>query len=538
MWTRIAQLNYPLIFVAGQIPFQLGNLPKWEDLYLGSNSISAIIPPRIFNSSTIRNIVLTLNRFSGYLPSSIGPWLPKLERLEFGGNQLSGPIPASISNASRHTFIDIVSNSFSGYIPIELGNLRDLQWLNLENNGLISTVSSSDSSFLSSLANCKHLRFLAFDRNPMIKGTLPVSIGNLSVQEFVAFGCHIEGRIPGEIGNLSNLINLNLDNNELTGAIPTTIGRLINLRSLSLQDNKLEGSLPIELCHLKSLGFLYFTNNKLGGQLPACLVGSAILVAVVFIFSRRRKTNSNLPNDQGNLRATAEWRRVSFQQLYQATDGFSDSKLLGAGSFGSVYRGTLSDGLNIMIDVASGLEYLHHGYTTPVIHCDLKPNNVLLDENMVAHLGDFGIAKMLGEEDSVIRTMTLATIGYMAPEYGSEGIVSSKCDVYSFGILSMETITRKKPTDEIFAGEMNLKYWVKKSLPSALMEVVDTNLLNDGERRYSTCTRDCAFSILQLALECSEEVPEERLGMKEVVAKLKKIKVKFLKDKNRNRRAL
>ncbi|XVF78838.1 hypothetical protein PTKIN_Ptkin14bG0169400 [Pterospermum kingtungense] len=190
-----------------------------------------------------------------------------------------------------------------------------------------------------------------------------------------------------------------------------------------------------------------------------------------------------------------------------------------------------------MIDVASALEYLHHGYTTPVIHCDLKPNNVLLDEDMVAHLGDFGISKLLGDEDSTIHTMTLATFGYMAPEYGSEGIVSTQCDVYSFGILLMETITRKKPTDEIFAGEMNLKYWVKRSLPSALMEVVDTNLLNGGERRYSTATRDCALSILQLALECSEEVPEERIGMKEVVPKLKKIKAKFLKDTNRNRRA-
>ena len=71
--------------------------------------------------------------------------------------------------------------------------------------------------------------------------------------------------------------------------------------------------------------------------------------------------------------------------------------------------------LNIMIDVASALEYLHQGYSTPMIHCDLKPSNVLLDEDMVAHLGYFGIAKLLGEEDSTIHTMTLATIGYMAP---------------------------------------------------------------------------------------------------------------------------
>jgi LRR receptor-like serine/threonine-protein kinase FLS2 len=71
--------------------------------------------------------------------------------------------------------------------------------------------------------------------------------------------------------------------------------------------------------------------------------------------------------------------------------------------------------LNIMIDVASALEYLHHGYGTPIVHCDLKPSNVLLDEDMVAHVGDFGIAKLLGEEDSMTQTHTLATIGYMAP---------------------------------------------------------------------------------------------------------------------------
>ena len=71
--------------------------------------------------------------------------------------------------------------------------------------------------------------------------------------------------------------------------------------------------------------------------------------------------------------------------------------------------------INIMIDVALALEYLHLGYSFPVIHCDLKPSNVLLDKDMVAHVGDFGMAKLLGEGDSFKQTMTLATIGYMAP---------------------------------------------------------------------------------------------------------------------------
>ena len=71
--------------------------------------------------------------------------------------------------------------------------------------------------------------------------------------------------------------------------------------------------------------------------------------------------------------------------------------------------------MNIMIDVASALEYLHNGYSKPVVHCDIKPSNVLLDENMIAHLSDYGITKLLGKEESVAHTKTLATVGYIAP---------------------------------------------------------------------------------------------------------------------------
>ncbi|KAG8367032.1 hypothetical protein BUALT_Bualt16G0030200 [Buddleja alternifolia] len=99
--------------------------------------------------------------------------------------------------------------------------------------------------------------------------------------------------------------------------------------------------------------------------------------------------------------------------------------------------------LTIMIDVASALEYLYHGYLSPIVHCDLKPSHVLLDEGMIAHVSDFGIAKLLGEGESILHTETLATLSYMAPEYGLEGSVSTRCDCYSYGIMVMETFTRK-----------------------------------------------------------------------------------------------
>ena len=167
---------------------------------------------------------------------------------------------------------------------------------------------------------------------------------------------------------------------------------------------------------------------------------------------------------------------------------------------------------------------------------------VLLDENMVAHVSDFGISKLLGEgDDSLIQTKTMATIGYMAPgkfsifklcsllfqehanfwsiimirllvwylfhkknaEFESEGIVSTKYDVYSYGILLLETFSRKKPTDDMFTGEISLKHWVNQSLPHKLAEVVDSNLVRQ-EHSFSA-KMDCLLTITHLALNCCME---------------------------------
>ena len=75
----------------------------------------------------------------------------------------------------------------------------------------------------------------------------------------------------------------------------------------------------------------------------------------------------------------------------------------------------LAQRVSIMVDVASALEYLHDGQSELVMHCDLKPSNILLDEDMVAHVGDFGIAKILAENKDATQTRTLGTLGYIAP---------------------------------------------------------------------------------------------------------------------------
>lgn len=105
--------------------------------------------------------------------------------------------------------------------------------------------------------------------------------------------------------------------------------------------------------------------------------------------------------------------------------------------------------------------------------------------------------------------------------------------MYSYGILLMETFTGKKPTDEMFAGEMNLKWWARESLliTHEVIEVIDENLL--GQRQEDDlflAKKDCILPIMELGLECSAASPEERPCMEVVLSRLKNIKMKFLRD--------
>ncbi|XXG80564.1 hypothetical protein AAC387_Pa09g1400 [Persea americana] len=140
--------------------------------------------------------------------------------------------------------------------------------------------------------------------------------------------------------------------------------------------------------------------------------------------------------------------------------------------------------LNIAVDVASTLNYLHNSCKKPIVHCDLKPSNVLLDDNMNAHVGDFGLARFLFEATSnYSRSHTKSssirgTIGYVAPEYGMGSKVSTFGDIYSYGILLLEIFTGKKPTDEIFNESLSLHQFAKTALPERVMEIIDQSLLS------------------------------------------------------------
>ncbi|KAL1150675.1 hypothetical protein V6Z11_A10G279900 [Gossypium hirsutum] len=192
--------------------------------------------------------------------------------------------------------------------------------------------------------------------------------------------------------------------------------------------------------------------------------------------------------------------------------------------------------VNVAIDVAHALEYLHHHCEEPIIHCDLKPSNILLDKEMVGHISDFGLAKILSTDRLNYSANKSSSLGLRGTiEYGMGSELSTKGDVYSYGILLLEMFTGKKPTDERFREGLSLRNFVKAALPERIIAVTDPILVEERVTRGTSDVKNsrndrhlrCLNSLFEIGLTCSAESPNERIDMSDVVIKLCSIRDKF-----------
>jgi serine/threonine protein kinase len=171
---------------------------------------------------------------------------------------------------------------------------------------------------------------------------------------------------------------------------------------------------------------------------------------------------------------------------------------------------------SIALGVARGIEYLHQGCDMQILHFDIKPHNILLDENFIPKVSDFGLAKLYLVNDSIVSlTAARGTLGYMAPElfYRNIGGVSYKADVYSFGMLLMEMAGRRKNLNVIaeHSSQIYFPTWVYGQLNDG----------NDIEMEDATEEeKKIGKKMIIVALLCIQMKPNDRPSMNKVVQML------------------
>ncbi|PWA37163.1 EGF-like domain-containing protein [Artemisia annua] len=250
-----------------------------------------------------------------------------------------------------------------------------------------------------------------------------------------------------------------------------------------------------------------------------------LLFSGVLIYKTRvwayRKVSDNI-NSQ--LFENLGPRAFSYAELERITDGFKEE--LGRGSFGIVYKGSLADiifepkrntpcwaeRITMAIDIAHGILYLHEECETAIIHCDIKPQNILMDEYNCAKISDFGLAKLLEHDQTRTSTLIRGTRGYVAPEWYKKMPITVKVDVYSFGIVLFEILCCRRSVENNFpVNEAILEEWVYDCYEAdELSKLVDGD---DVDKR--TLDR-----MVKIGLWCIQEDPSLRPSMKKVILML------------------
>ncbi|GLT80352.1 hypothetical protein SLA2020_517950 [Shorea laevis] len=170
----------------------------------------------------------------------------------------------------------------------------------------------------------------------------------------------------------------------------------------------------------------------------------------------------------------------------------------------------------IALGVARGIEYLHQGCDMQILHFDIKPHNILLDENFIPKISDFGLAKLYSTENNIVSlTAARGTLGYMAPElfYKNIGGISYKADVYSYGMLLMEIASKRKNLNPLaeHSSQIYFPSWVSEKMNSG-MDLEIREITEDQKKMVK--------KMIIVALWCTQMRPTDRPSMHKVVEML------------------
>ncbi|KAK6123268.1 hypothetical protein DH2020_042996 [Rehmannia glutinosa] len=449
------------------------------------------------------SMALHQNRLHGIIPNEIVE-CSELRALYLRANYFQGGVPSTIGNLSMLTILDLSSNTLRGAIPSSLGRLTRLAYLNLSTN------------------------FLA--------GEIP-DVGVLS-----------------KFGNTSFIGNLDLCGQQVNKPCRTSLG------------------FPAVLPHAES-DQATTVHKRSSRYIKGVVIGAVSMFgfAVVFLLGflliwllTKKERAAKRYTEEPNLSLSMAIFRTPSCELVEKIESLEEEDIVGAGGFGTVYRMVMNDcgtfavkkidrtregsdqvferELEILGSVkhinlvnlrgycrlptaklliydylAKGSldyflhAYLHHDCSPKIIHRDIKSSNILLDEKLEPHVSDFGLAKLLVDEDAHVTTVVAGTFGYLAPEYLQSGRATEKSDVYSFGVLLLELVTGKRPTDPSFVKRgLNVVGWMNTLLrENRLKDVVD--------KRCPDAEVETVEVLVEIAARCTDANPDDRPSMQQVL---------------------
>ncbi|XXG67923.1 hypothetical protein AAC387_Pa06g1153 [Persea americana] len=567
--------------ISGTIPVGFGALPKLQRLELASNNLSGNIPNDIALSMSLTFIDLSHNHLQSSLPYNILS-IPNLQSFAASDNNLSGEIPDQFQDCPSLGVLDLSNNKLSGRIPASLASCEKLVSLNLHNNLIHGEIPTSiammpslalldlssnmltgmlpanfgDSPALEAL-NVSYNRLTGpVPRNGMLKAINPDDLsGNPGLCGGILPPCSLDSAalssrqkkvrikhvVAGWVIGISAVLSI---------GIAAFGGRLLFIRwrynggwcEDGFQSEN--GEWPWRLTAFQRLSFT-------SGEILACIRDTNIIgmgaTGIVY------KANVQRPHSVVAVKKL--WRAQTDGAIIEGSDFAREVNLLGRLRHRNIVRllghlrnesdtmivyeympnGSLWEALhgkqagrmlvdwlsryNVAVGVAQGLAYLHHDCSPPVIHRDVKSNNILLDGNLEARIADFGLAKMMMRKNETV-SVVAGSYGYIAPEYGYTMKVDQKSDIYSFGVVLMELLSGKRPLEPEFGESVDIVEWVRcKIRNNRGIEALDTNV--GAECKH---IQEEMLLVLRVALLCTAKFPKDRPSMRDVLTMLAEAK--------------
>ncbi|XP_057504809.1 putative leucine-rich repeat receptor-like protein kinase At2g19210 [Actinidia eriantha] len=444
------------------------------------------------NPSIIISLNLTQRELTGEVAHSI-PNLKSLESLDLSYNNLSGQIPAFLADMPSLKVLNLAGNNFTGSVPQAL----------LSKNGSTLTLSVGENPYLC-VSRC------GTKKSSENKYIVPASIISVlvlvvSVGAFIFWNSRRKGSQEMAIEITKEVV--------LSAVESTKIPLVSKTQSFTYSEiSSITNDFDTPLGKGAS-GEVYRGYLKDQGEVA------------VKILTESSPESAKLFQTEVELL----WRihhncLVSF--LGYCNEGTNMAvvyEFMASGSLKKNLSGnpkilTWKERLQIAVDAAQGLEYLHKHCTPSIVHRDLKPDNILLDKNLQAKISDFGISIIFEAENRTHMTMenVAGTRGYLDPEYHSTGKLSEKSDVYSFGIVLLELITGQPAVIKDTEGTQQFIHIVKW----ILLKEMDINDIIDS-RLQGNFGMDSALKVIEMAMECVLETARQRPYMATVLAKLK-----------------